>query len=175
MCIISLFFPLIVVSLLPIVPLLLLPRLRRSSSVTRMHLSHHTLSLLIFLRPFVFLFLLIHVMCVLSKVDLAIVILTPLLPLIHVTSMWCLIVPSSVMWFKEKEAPRGAGQNKYGMWAFWLLCSLLVLFLHISTLVHVCLSFFHSPSLPPPLIGEFLPWFHGIISRQESERLLEPR
>ena len=43
---------------------------------------------------------------------------------------------ASILWWKEKEAPKGAGQDSE---------------------------------------GEMLPWFHGLISRREAERLLEPR
>ena len=43
---------------------------------------------------------------------------------------------ASILWWKEKEAPKGAGQDER---------------------------------------GEMLPWFHGLISRGEAERLLEPR
>eukprot|EP00055_Hartaetosiga_balthica_P005827 m.17655 g.17655 ORF g.17655 m.17655 type:complete len:983 (-) comp4818_c1_seq1:285-3233(-) len=42
---------------------------------------------------------------------------------------------ASVLWWKEKEAPKGAGQKN----------------------------------------GDVLPWFHGLITRQESEQLLKPR
>jgi hypothetical protein len=43
---------------------------------------------------------------------------------------------ASIMWWKEKEEPRGAGKDAY---------------------------------------GNFMPWFHGLISRHEAEELLKPR